>query len=483
MVVDVDEFRSRRLKAIQDGDAIDLEEYRQKKLQRFAEAPVPNFYPSINPTEAQARAIRDAKAWFLTPFREQVFRIYGYAGTGKTTIVKYLIGELGLSIDGLLPDVRFMTFTGKAAYVMRKHGVPARTCHSLLYTIMQMSDEEIDNMEKRVIELQALCPNVPGEDRLHCLAEIERMKKRIRLGKRPSWDLDTESVLCECKLIVIDEGSMIDEEMAAHILSFDKPVILLGDPGQLPPIKGEGALTDAEPNIMLTEIHRQALESPIIRLATMAREGQQIPYGAYSDAVWKMRKADVSPQMLLMAQQVICGRNQTRLNLNNALRTAAGFGGAVIPTGPAEKVICLRNDWRRGLINGMFVSIEPRSDPVVTEHDSYFRGVVHTEEGKLVAGASDMVDKDGKPLAPIYYGHFEDHVRYEKDRNDRDWKKKRGLIEATFGWAITCHKSQGSQWENIVVWDDHLFGHRHDQSKRWLYTAITRAENGLLICD
>ena len=102
---------------------------------------------------------------------------------------------------------------------------------------------------------------------------------------------------------------------------------MLGDPGQLPPIQGDGAFTRDSPDVMLTEIHRQAGESAIIRLATMARCGEPIGFGQYDEFVWKMCKADVTPDQALRGGQVICGLNATRLQLNNAMRSAAGFGG------------------------------------------------------------------------------------------------------------------------------------------------------------
>lgn len=80
----------------------------------------------------------------------------------------------------------------------------------------------------------------------------------------------------------------------------------------------------------------------------------------------------------------------------------------------------------------------------------------------------------------IYKGHFLNHYQFDKDRHDRDWRIKRFFIEATFGWAITCHRAQGSQWENVIVWDDGL-GRTEADRRCWLYTAITRAERGLVL--
>lgn len=296
--------------------------------------------------------------------------------------------------------------------------------------------------------------------------------------KQPRFGLNPDSDLNTAKLLVVDEVSMVGPEMAADILSFGKPVLVLGDPGQLPPLKGEGFFTEAKPDVFLTQIHRQVAESPIIHLATMARQGDFIPYGSFGDAVWKMSKRQVSPEMLLAGSrdgQVICGRHASRRELNNAMRAAAGFDLYSADGAEGGKVICLKNKNDIGLINGMFLEL---SD-IEEIDDIRFRAVVKTEDGEYPAGN----DRRGKPIKlQIYSGHFKDHVAFDKDRHDRDWKAKRNLIEADFGYAITCHKAQGSGWENVIVWDDHL-SRTEDDRRRWLYTACTRAINGLLILD
>jgi exodeoxyribonuclease-5 len=205
----------------------------------------------------------------------------------------------------------------------------------------------------------------------------------------------------------------------------------------------------------------------------MARQGAPIGFGEYDRSVAKMRKGDVTPEQALRSGQLICGMNATRLQLNNAMRAAAGYSGGVLPSGPGEKIICLKNQNDIGLINGMFVTLEE----VVDEGSLFFSAVVKDEDGKSV----QPPDASGAPgRLRIYKGHFEDHVELDRERHDRDWREKRKLTEATFGWAITAHKAQGSQWQNVIVWDDGL-GKSELDRRRWLYTAITRAEQGLVI--
>jgi exodeoxyribonuclease-5 len=388
-------------------------------------------------TDDQTSAIRAAVNWYKNQRKvQQVFQINGLAGTGKTSIIPYIIDDLGLDPEH---DVVFGTYTGKAALVLRKKGIPCRTIHSLIY-------------------------------------ELVKTEKGT-----PVWKLDERSDVLSAKLIVLDEVSMVDAELAADLLSFGKPVIVLGDHGQLPPVNGEAAFSQHDPDAVLSQIHRQAEENPIIQIAHMARTGQVIRYGDYGRSVLVVPQYEIKLPQLLAAGQVICGYNNTRLQLNNKIRRAQGFDTA-LPTGPDEKIICLRNDHRRGLLNGMFLQLDEIEEP----EGGGFKAVVYNENGELVAGNySQDGDSDGEPQRKklrVYTGFFLDHQQFDPGRGEKDWKQKRWMVEVTFGYAITCHKSQGSQWDTVLVWDDGLGKTRRERS-RWLYTAITRASERLVIAD
>lgn len=435
---------------------------------------------SVTPSPTQAAAIREIRDWFETRTdAQQVFRLFGYAGSGKSTVLKFALDALGLSPhrsakDGpCVPGVVTATFTGKAALVLTRKGTPARTIHSLIYSVTEATEEEVEAAGKRLREAEEAARRLSGFDRTTAEAAIEAMRQALSAMKHPRFALNPQSDAADARLIVLDEVSMVGEEMARDLMSFGKPILVLGDPGQLPPIKGDGAFTRDAPDIMLTEIHRQAAESAIIRLATMARTGAPIGFGSYDAHVAKMRKGDITPEQALHGGQLICGMNATRLQINNAMRAAAGLGNTWLPTGAAEKIVCLKNQNDLGLINGMFVTLED----VVDEGSLYFSAVVTDEDGRRVG----PIERDGRPgRLRLYKGHFEDHVAHDRSRHDRDWKAKRRLTEATFGWAITAHKAQGSQWENVIVWDDGL-GRTEIDRRRWLYTAITRAERGLVL--
>jgi exodeoxyribonuclease V len=434
---------------------------------------------NFTPSPAQAAAIREIRDWFESRTDvSQVFRLFGYAGSGKSTVLKFALDELGLSPhrsakDGpCVPGVVTATFTGKAALVLNRKGTPARTIHSLIYSVIEATEKEIEAAAKKIREAEGTARGLTGFDRTTAEAGIEAMRQALSAMKHPRFALNPQSDAADARLIVLDEVSMVGEEMARDLMSFGKPILVLGDPGQLPPIKGEGAFTRDAPDVMLTEIHRQAAESAIIRLATMARMGEPIGFGTYDAHVAKLRKGDITPEQALRGGQLICGMNATRLQLNNAMRAAAGLSGTWLPTGAAEKVICLKNQNDLGLINGMFVTLED----IVDEGSLYFSAVVTDEDGRQVGPLNGK--RPGR--LHIYKGHFEDHVAFDRQRHDRDWREKKLLTEATFGWAITAHKAQGSQWENVIVWDDGL-GRTELDRRRWLYTAITRAERGLVL--
>ena len=185
-------------------------------------------------TPHQDAALTAASNWLKAARgRASIFRLFGYAGTGKTTLAKHLA-------EGVDGKVLFAAFTGKAACVMRSKGCQgAATIHSLIYKARESGEET------------------------------------------PSFELWDEAPASKARLIVIDECSMVDAELARDLMSFGVPLLVLGDPAQLPPIQGGGFFTDAEPDAMLTQVHRQAQDDPIVRLSMMIRAGNTLPEGRY----------------------------------------------------------------------------------------------------------------------------------------------------------------------------------------------------------
>lgn len=370
----------------------------------------------------QTQAISSIAAWFDSPYRSPVFRIDGYAGTGKTTIISHAIDALGIE------KVLYAAFTGKAASVMTRKGLPATTLHRLLYRPVEVEEEDPETKEK---------------------TKVVRWKKNRR------------SNVGEASLVVLDEVSMVGRKLANDLLSFGTPVLVLGDPGQLPPINGDGAFTDGEPDVMLTTIHRQARESKIIEVATMAREGTHIPFGKYGDKVIKMRRRDLTTDMLMRADQVICGFNKTRSALNFRMRNAAGVHQPLPWGHPGEKIICLENNYEFGVLNGAFLRL---SD---------------VEDGDGESFSADVTSDDCEIGDVGTRCGLEKESFFAEQRSDGP----NDLVKCCWGYAITCHKSQGSEWPNVIVIDDGWGRGRGDDRKRWIYTAITRASEKLVIAE
>src|SRR4029079_4632639 len=181
----------------------------------------------------QDDALKAVARW-LKAGKPQIFRLFGYAGTGKTPVPRHFASH----VDG---QVQFAAFTGKAAQVLRSKGATnARTIHSLIYR--PKGEESVSD-------------EVTGKTSIS-----------------PTFSLNRQSPIARAKLVVIDECSMVDEQLGRDLQSFGTPILVLGDPAQLPPISGGGFFTDHEPDILLTEIHRQARDNPLLRAALAQRQ-------------------------------------------------------------------------------------------------------------------------------------------------------------------------------------------------------------------
>src|SRR5690606_14115198 len=153
----------------------------------------------------------------------------------------------------------------------------------------------------------------------------------------PTLSLNRQSPISKAALVIIDECSMVDEALGRDLLSFGTPILVLGDPGQLPPISGCGFFTEHEPDYLLTEIHRQARDNPIIRLALDVREGREFAHGDYG-AARVIGREDVTQELVLKADQVLVGTNRTRRRYNQRLRELKGFTASYPQAG--DKLVC-----------------------------------------------------------------------------------------------------------------------------------------------
>lgn len=374
-----------------------------------------------------------------------MFRLFGYAGTGKTTLAQHFAQDVA-------GPVLFGAFTGKAALVLRQRGCfNATTIHKLIYQPKDKSKIHLLALEDAYNKLRAT-PN-PGADILNEMVELEQqiLEEKENL-KRPSFTLDMNSAVRDAALVVIDECSMVDGAMGSDLLSFGTKVLVLGDPAQLPPINGAGFFTECNPDIMLTEIHRQAKDNPIVAMATEVRMGRCLPMGQYGESCVMTREDSRYGQELFMAgDQVIVGKNDTRRRFNARFREVKGFSGDLPVKG--DKLVCLRNNHDLGLLNGAIWTVD---EVFGSDDDSV---------GMKVRDGEDTVEVMAH--AAIFKGE------------DVPYWAKRDAEEFDFGYALTCHKAQGSQWGHVIVIDESAV-FRQDRA-RWLYTAITRASEKVTV--
>ena len=357
---------------------------------------------------AEQSAALDAVGRWLKAEEPQVFRLFGYAGVGKTTLARHVAA----AAQG---EAAFAAFTGKAALAMRAKGcVGATTIHALIYRASEGEDGE------------------------------------------PTFTLNHEGHASRAGLIVIDECSMVDAELGRDLLSFGKPILVLGDPAQLPPVKGGGFFTEAEPDVMLTEIHRQAKDDPIIRLSQIVRSGGEIAYGDYGESR-VARKSEIDAAAVLAADQVLVGLNRTRRLYNRRMRELKGFEGELPAAG--DKLVCLRNDRAKGLINGGLWRVEALAG-------------MRKDFVRMTVRAEDEATGGAKKIAVL-------KQFFEGAEADLAYPQRRESDEFDYGYALTVHKAQGSQWDSVMLFDESRAFREH--RARWLYTGLTRAARKLTV--
>ena len=329
----------------------------------------------------------------------QTLVCHGVAGTGKTSVL--------CETAERNPDAILCAYTGKAASnLRRKSGLDAKTIHSLFYKLVEKEKDK-----------------KTGKTILH----FERVH--------------AEGALVG-KVVLLDECSMVDTKTAYDLMVSGAKIVAVGDPGQLPPVHGAEYFN--EPDITLTEIHRQALESPILRQAHNMRAN-----GCYEadGEDFKVVKR-ISDKQLMEADTILCWRNATRHRLNAKLRSLHGCDMPYPMAG--EPVLCLKNSHRYGIFNGNVYTLAEAFQP----ED---RSIILSIDGQSVEVPKVAFVEPG--------GSLDD---YDDDRYHSVFD---------YGYALTVHKAQGSEWDKVVLFDEN---NRHDL-RRWCYTAITRAAKSIIV--
>ena len=374
----------------------------------------------ISPSKEQSDAIKAIVEWYGKK-QPQEFYLAGYAGVGKSTIANIAIEEIKQKYG--IEKVRTAAYTGKAASVLRRKGVAsAQTIHTLIYT-----------------------PHLDSET-----GEL-------------SFTLSEKSDANDADLIVLDECSMVDHAMAKDLRSFGKKILIMGDPGQLPPVGGQGAFTNREPDVFLQEIHRQVADSPILHLATLARRGEPMPTQFNAGSV-SVRRLTGSEELIHDPNtQLICGLNRVRWDYSQKIRKRLGFDGKVPVVG--ERILCCRNNRQEGLFNGGMGVLEA----IATRHD----GTPGTYS--INAKMDDRREpNEGIEIDPYLFDNHFTNGQSKKLEIPRKW-----FDEFDWAYCITAHKAQGSQFPHVTIIDDSRCF--RENAGQWLYTAISRAEEGLTL--
>jgi exodeoxyribonuclease-5 len=370
------------------------------------------------PSEEQQEAIEKIKTWFFDKKRERdFFVLVGVAGSGKSSILHLIPSLLNLSVD----DIRTVAYTGRACHILINKGIDAYTLHKLMYIPHEIIDPE-DNTKTKIV-----------------FTKREELDSSIRL-------------------IICDEASFLDENITEDLLSFGIPVLFVGDHRQLPPINGVCGIFTA-PDSQLDTIHRQAEHNPILKISKMVREGQRVMFGTVGGAFMKTAIDKLNENQLLRADQILCGKNNTRRKLINKIRKMKGIEQEHPIIG--DRIICLKNNWDIGLVNGqqgIIIGI----------------GEINTTLNSIII---DFEDEFGMKFNGLKC-YLSDFLGQDRPQNQQSAFNKT-IQSFDFAYAITVHKFQGSQADKVIFYEEN-FMRDDDLHQRWLYTAVTRAAKALI---
>ena len=498
----------------------------------------------MNLTDTQQRIIDEAAEFLRGTDDERagnsfadssrdVKRLGGLAGSGKTTC----LAAIAAAVE---PTPLVLAPTNRACVVLRHKGIPAATIHSALYTPMSRL------LQDQINELQADLDTLPpGQEAAQVKTAMTRIRKMIEEAEQSGGEASEvqfatspECALVDAPSVIVDEASMVTTLMYDDMRSVsDAPILLAGDHAQLPPIDGESILMAGNDlDWELTENMRVGDQKDLGDLAVNVRNSGRFPRRT------NMRAAAVRPASTLLRNLawpdvVIVSRNATAIKINRLVREQRGLLTKFPDQG--DRIVALGNDPDQGLFNGRLYEVLERLSEPLPENDN--ETPLHVGAPRKVRGLLKPGEKrwgaaieSPSPFSEIHPGDrvevrtrgekkWIDHVSRIVEQGhwgavvacgrpglhlklqpldggnpleascdttalvwqDKHVKKAPGSHPSNsigWGWALTCHKAQGSEWENVAVVDDAawMWHKNRDHYRRWLYTAISRASHRLV---
>ncbi len=479
-------------------------------------------FQHITLTSDQRNALEKLSAFIKS--NKRVFILQGYAGTGKTTLLKGFVQYL----NSIEKSYQLMAPTGRAAKVInQKTGFESTTIHKGIYSFDELQEIERGTEKSDISFLYQykLRNNTEMRDSIFFVDEASMISDRLSEGE--FFRFGSGYLLRD----LVDYSRVLDPTTKSKI-------IFIGDPAQLPPI-GMNFSPALDPNYLqenyqlkssiaeMKEVKRQDSNNGILLSATRIR--QCLTSGYFNDFDLRENKRDVFNPLYehyldtYKAQTkkkiIICYKNKTALDINTAIRRDRF--GTDLPIQPADTIIIGNNNYRLGIMNGEFAVVVEASTSVISREIRFRAKEGKTEAVRLTWRKVVLVlpDENGKPknvsgyiLENYLYG--DNYLKPEEQRalyvdfKTRYPELKKGTeefkeaisndpyfncIQLKYGYAVTCHKAQGGEWDNaFVFWDKgissnfNFFETEHDRVGktnsdfyRWAYTAITRASNKL----
>lgn len=366
---------------------------------------------------------------------KQVFQISGGPGTGKTEVINEILRRSKIPMNRVAP----MAYIGQAAIVMRVRGmITARTIHSWLYDYIE--DIVTDEHGNPVLD-----------------PVYNKPVTKIRFVPR---DLD------DIEVFIIDEGYTVPKYMKQDIESRGKKIIVCGDKNQLPPVDDEPAYLVDGDIYYLNKIMRQKQGSYIIYLSQLLLQGKEPPLGLHGN-VLVIEEDDLTPEMIINSQVVICGTNKTRDRYNDYIRHNILHKTTNLPS-YGERVMCRKNNWKIE-VNGINLT------------NGLTGTVINPANVYNFDGKSFTVDFQSDLLGLVFpkvkcdYKYFTTRDRREKEYIKNSRYAQGEMFE--YAYSKTTHLCQGSQYYNGIYISEYL---HKDIQKQLDFTAVTRFSNYMI---